>query len=245
MVAQLAGLSTMGVVPWLAVCVLFETKIDSILGFGRWLFILMPNAVHIIDQAYERWSRTLLGADWWRNAAVCGSELGWNISGFARVVYAVAMKRAKLWLRGIPDWHARFFVLSNVRGLGWSKQSLSVLTTWSLLDWPAWFTPGASLESYRAYVLRTLSSHHVGRWRDRALKHKAQVPYCQFAEGPGLSIQGWRLLSLPGDTLTNMRSYCRLRCGLLVLRHLRGKKSMALLQSCVFCNIGVRNATVH
>ena len=96
MVAQLAGLTCMGAIPWLAVCTLFWSKVDSILDMGRWLFIMVPNAQEIIDESYVRWSRVLLGADWWRNPGACTSELGISLSGFARVVYAVAIKRAKL-----------------------------------------------------------------------------------------------------------------------------------------------------
>ena len=55
----------------------------------------------------------------------------------------------------------------------------------------------------------------------------------------------WRELELPGSTLTNMRSWCRFRCGQLVLRHLLGRKSVAVFQRCIFCGERLRNATVH
>ena len=45
--------------------------------------------------------------------------------------------------------------------------------------------------------------------------------------------------------VTGMRSFCRLRCGQLVLKHLNRSKSMALIQYCIFCDQRIRNATVH
>ena len=102
-VSQLAGLVSLGVVTWPALCELFESKVDSLLDLGRWLFIMVEGAEQIVCEAYERWARTLLGAEWYRNAGTCSSELGCTMSGFHRIVLAVAMRRAKLWLSADGD----------------------------------------------------------------------------------------------------------------------------------------------
>ena len=231
--------------PYVAVCALFWSKVDSILDMGRWLLILVPNAQDIIDQAYVRWSRILLGVDWWRNAAACTSEMGFTHSGFARVVYAVAIKRAKLWLRGENDWHARFFFAANAQGCGWAACSALLLSTWQLQDWPEWAVPGTSLDSYRSYVLSVLSRSYLNWWSPTVLLHRAQVPYGQFVISPGASIRAWRGWSFSAAALSGMRSFCRLRCGQLTLRHLNGVRSTAHFQRCIFCDERTRNATVH
>ena len=49
------------------VCVLFEIKIDSLMDFGRWLSILVAGGAELLAQYYCRWSRSLVGADFWRS----------------------------------------------------------------------------------------------------------------------------------------------------------------------------------
>ena len=43
-VAQLAGHAALDDLPWLAVLELFESKVDSLLACGRWLYALVPEA---------------------------------------------------------------------------------------------------------------------------------------------------------------------------------------------------------
>ena len=47
--SQLAGFAASSAIPWLLVAELFESKVDSILDFGRWLFILAPEAAAILN----------------------------------------------------------------------------------------------------------------------------------------------------------------------------------------------------
>ena len=51
-VSQLAGLLQMGAISWLVACELFESKVDSLMEMGRWLFIMVPDAMHLVDSAY-------------------------------------------------------------------------------------------------------------------------------------------------------------------------------------------------
>lgn len=76
---------------------LFESKVDAVLNKGRWLYTLAPAAQCRLDNALDNWARLLLGADWWCNGAVCRSELGWLLSGMARGVKCVALRRARLY----------------------------------------------------------------------------------------------------------------------------------------------------
>ncbi len=131
-VSQLAGLVQMGAVSWPALCELFESKVDSLMDMGRWLFIMVEDAEKLVCEAYDRWARTLLGAEWYRNAGTCSSELGWSMSGYHRIVLAVAMRRAKLWSSGDGDWHRSFFIRATELDCGWAAKSLQTLRACSL-----------------------------------------------------------------------------------------------------------------
>ena len=119
-VSQFTGLAQLGVVSWSALCELFESKVDSLMDMGWWLFIMVDDADSLVGDAYNRWARVLIGADWFRNAGTCSSELGWKMSGFQRVVLAFAMRRAKLWSSAADDWHRSFFTLATWLGCGWA-----------------------------------------------------------------------------------------------------------------------------
>ena len=54
-----------------------------------------------------------------------------------------------------------------------------------------------------------------------------------------------RSRGLSGAAGLKLRSWCRLRCGLIVLRHLGRRESRARYQDCIWCNCSIRNATVH
>ena len=55
-VAQLAGHAALDDLPWLAVLELFESKVDSLLAFGRWLYALVPDARELVCAAYDKLS---------------------------------------------------------------------------------------------------------------------------------------------------------------------------------------------
>jgi hypothetical protein len=243
--AQLAGFASSRSMPWLIVCELFETKIDSILDFGRWLFALVPGARTLIDDFYNRSARVLLGADFWRNPGPCASELGWQSSGFDRVVRCVALRRAKLWSTVDSNWHATFFQMSVGTQGSWAQLSGQLLKDWSILDWPSWHATRNSLEDYKFYVDKVIGQSFAEAWRSVVDRHRAHIPYLTLESSPGVGIRRWRGVTLPTETQMSLRSWSRLRCGLLVLAHIGGKESAARYQYCIFCNDCVRNSTVH
>ena len=123
-VSQLAGLVHTGAVSWVALCELFESKVDSLMEMGRWLFVMVPDAESLVNSAYDNWAKTVIGADWYRNRGTCTSELGWAMSGYHRVVLVVAMRRARLWVRNKDDWHRSFFFRAAKLDCGWARRSL-------------------------------------------------------------------------------------------------------------------------
>ncbi len=200
---------------------------------------MVPDAQKLIDDAYARWSRLLIGADFWRNAAACSSEMGWRLSGFGRVVRSVALRRAKLWDSSDSNWHATFFRMSaGVEG-SWAKRSSLVLEQWSVTDWPHWHCPGKSIDRYREYIDGVLQRSYATVWLQIASNHRSDVPYLQFDGLPGTGVLRWRRVAL------QFKSWCRFRCGLMRLRHMSGRESAARHQHCIFCNNVVRNGMVH
>ncbi len=234
-VAQLAGFASSRMIPWYMVGDLFETKVDSLLAMGRWLFCMVDDAQVIIDGYYEGWARLFLGADPWRNAATCMSKVGWKLSGFARVVRAVALRRASLWLAGTSDWHASFFFTCGTLTGSWSSCSASLLRQWSVADWPEWQGVPKTYQKYKCYVNDVLAHACFPSWQARVQLHRSYIPYGCFDPAPGLVVERCRREHLPHDVNMQLRSWLRLRCGLLVLSHREGRRSAARYQSCTGC----------
>jgi hypothetical protein len=245
MVAQLAGFASSSMLPWAMVAELFETKVDSLLGMGRWLLCMADDAQSIIDIYYDSWGRLLIGAAPWRNAASCSSEIGWRMTGFARVVKAVALRRATLWVKIGIDWHASFFSGSSPVLGSWAHRSAELLDKWSVVDWPAWTGVPRTYDAYKQYVIQTLEAACLPAWRAVVARHRSHIPYPQFDEAPGLVVARLRLEELPTPVALHLRSWLRLRCGLLDLSHIDGRRSAARVQSCIACEGSVRNPMVH
>ena len=63
--------------------------------------------------SYGHWARSRLGASVWRNGLVRCCDVGWLLTGSARAVRSVALRRARLWgayllMIGIVVFHAQF-----------------------------------------------------------------------------------------------------------------------------------------
>ena len=244
-VSQLAGLSRMGAISWPSLCELFESKVDSLLDMGRWLFIVVPGSVSLIDEAYNRWARVLLEADWFRNAFTCSSELGWKHSGHDRVTLAVAMRRAKLWTSSESDWHRGIWLHAAAQQCGWAHQSLIYLQSAGITDWPDWATPGSTHEQYATYVKGVLRDRYVRIWREGVASHSVSPPYYVLEAGPGRLPGYLKSLDLPVSVELQSRHWCKLRCGLILLVHLGRRASKAKYQDCIFCGQCTSKPTVH
>jgi len=134
MVANLAGMVASHTVPLMIAVQLFESKVEGTMRFGRWLILLCENAELLLNAAYERWARSLLGSPPWRSGIIASGELGWTMSGFLRGVDDVARRRA--WLFMLPDdgLYRSTFVQAQSCSLSWSFRSLALLQRFSLSD---------------------------------------------------------------------------------------------------------------
>ena len=72
-----------------------------------------------------------------------------------------------------------------------------------------------------------------------------QVPYLLYSARPSDAIAAARYQNFTWQQRLALRSWCHLRAGLIVLKHLAGKVSHAKFQRCFFCDMAVRNGVVH
>ena len=162
------------------------------------------------------------------------------MSGFLRGVDDVARRRA--WLFMLPDdgLYRSTFVQAQSCSLSWSFRSLALLQRFRLSDWPEWKSRGGDYASYLVHIRSTLERVHLASWNAAVQRHILPVPYKSFMAGiPSL----W--MNLPWTTMMKHRSIARLRCGLVDLGHLRGRRSRAKKQCYIFCDELVSQLWVH
>lgn len=85
----------------------------------------------------------------------------------------------------------------------------------------------------------------AGAWKESANRHSSQVPYLLYSATPSDAIVAARYQNFTWQQRLALRSWCQLRAGLIVLKHLGGKVSHAKFQRCIFCDMAVRNGVVH
>ena len=117
------------------------------------------------------------------------------------------------------------------------------------MDWPAWCHSGVgplpTLLQYKAYVKHTLLIAGLPAWKDAAARHASHIPYEVFMTGRNYAMETMRRRPIDWNLQFGVRSWCRLRAGLLRLCHRNGRTSDARVQSCILCNRAVRNPLVH
>jgi hypothetical protein len=243
-VAALAGLTRNKTIPISLALRMFDAKVEGSMRFSRWLWGASPELLTLADDAYNRWARTLLGAEPWRCGDVASAELGWHITGAGRCLIDVVAKRTTWWTASSSDPHALIFRMGHsLPGDTWSKLSAALLDTWGILDWPQWSNAPAgqncSTSAYKKYVLeKVMAKCSVARCPSLS-KHIIPVPYvppppCATTCGP-----------LPFETQLQLRDFCRLRAGLLHLGHAGGHRTAAKSKQCVLCDSKVLNIYTH
>jgi hypothetical protein len=244
LVASLSGLVSSGSLPLAFAARIFEGKVDGFLRYGRWLVVLVWNAVELLDDAYHRWARAVLGSPRWRSGDIAAAELGWKLSGFARAVLDVASRRSRLWQLAEGDLYGDVFRASHyVSAVSWAYRSRELLCKWGLPDWPQF---GGPVFLYLRVVRKMLEKRCELSVSERASNHMLPVPYSSYSSGAApdldavLCVEGLGCASLVGQ-----QSVSRMRANPLELGHRRGHRTRAATQTCIACSASVTNAGVH
>ena len=135
--------------------------------------------------------------------------------------------------------------MSEARGCGWAKRSSAALLKLGIMDWPQWSNPDSTVCQYRVYVKEVLERYCMDELRIGIGRHSQRLPYYVLESEPGRTPIVLRGQELPVDIACLVRHWCRLRCGLIVLRHLSGRECDAQHQSCVFCVATTAHPLVH
>ena len=248
-VSTLAGLVTREELPLSAAAGVFDLQVEASFRFGRWLWGPVSGDEKAADAAYESWARLFLGVPPWRGPAAALSEMGWRLSGSARLVGDVASRRAALWALPDGDLYRDVFLGAHAwEGDTWAKASQFLLSSWGVPDWPVWAIrhPGGTRDGYKTEVQDTLARISEERWLQAAGQHLLPIPYLSLR--PGISTDLQKIggsLSPSWEVLLGQRSLSRLRMGALALGHESGRRSWARSQACILCGIRTRSRTFH
>ena len=205
---------------------LFESKVDGFLRFGRWLLAADMQSLHVYESAFDRWTKQLLGLQPWRNAAVASMECGWNYSGDRRAVIDIALRRARLWLLPDSDLYSALFRRchhGHTQG-SWAQKSLDILRLYSVPDLPELGLPLMPLSRYKAVVCETLCAASADMWWSGCESHVLPLPYKGIRADKQLVPS---VLLQPGvswDALVGIRNLIKLRAGALDLAHCAGRR---------------------
>ena len=246
MVDILCSLTKSKRIPLAVAAILFELKIEASLRFGRWIWGLDAEACAALTLSYERWSRQLVGAGTWRNAAVCYSEIGWSLGALATVTVDVAAVRALLWQQGDATLAGRMFLSGHQSAASnWCKRSLENLSSQGILDWPLWVLAGKPRECYKRYVRGILARAERTRLEAAVATHRFPIAYGELVSQPCTMLKEALALRSPWKTLIGHRALIMLRCGYVALGHVGGHQSQAKVQACVFCQRRYSNVVFH
>ena len=138
--------------------------------------------------------------------------------------------------------------MSRAVGCGWANSFYAVLASCGVLSWADWKSTGrcVSPTAYRSYVTARLASSELDVWKVDVGRHTAQVPYNLFQPVPSSEYACVLQSDLAWQHHLKIRAWSQVRAGLLVLRHLGGRRTQARFQCCVFCGMpGIRNGTKH
>ena len=190
-----------------------------------------------LDTAYGAWAKQLLGFDPWRSSAVAIGEVGWDLSGFARVVLDIAVLRCKFWKECNSTLAGKTFLQAHgMLGLTWARKSYHLLASWGVLDWPDWQVQSKTTDTYSSYVRRSLRRRCLTDWALAVAPHSWPIPYSDIVAKPTNLFQSAFRAGLHWETLVQQRALSQLRCGQLALGHIGGRRSRAKYRQCLFCN---------
>jgi hypothetical protein len=243
---SIAGLCTSGILPICYILQIFESCVEGVMRFGRWLYATAEGAEERLDSTYQSWALVLMSAEPWHNWAVAFAELGWSMTGMGRAIVDVAMRRCSLHCLPPGDLYGDVFLAGHaLPGSTWGKKSLALLNKWGVQDWPAWSGPTSTKEGYKAYVKASVEARCLIVWASKAEGHVVPVPYLDINRTiRGDFLQALRM-GLQWHSLVLQRSLAHLRAGYICFTHLQNKQSSARRQRCIYCGEPTLSPTFH
>ena len=243
--AILAGLVRDRAIPLSLALTMYESKVDGCLKPGRWAYAVGADASATLDSLLDTWALTLLGSPPWHHAGAARCLLDWRLSGMARAVKEMALKRAEFWRLPDNDLYKTLF-LSTQDGppSAWAYRSKILLQQWRLADYADGFA-GLGLASYKIYVNRELVTAGMHVLQVSLTKRSLLCGSQLLLRGSGFFHRAVVSNGLSWGILVGVRSWCRLRMGMLVLGHKNNRRTRARVQACIFCDANTSNPLFH
>ena len=243
--ATLSGLVNARALPLHIAVNIFGGKVEGVFEGCRWILLMEQNAEIRLTSLYEGWARALLGADVWRNAAVAQGELGWHIPPYAKLVRAAALRLARL--QSLPEDDLYRFVsdyAGRVSERSWTFTCRKTLREWGIPEFSD-TGPGIHLSAYKDQVTAIVAARCLPSRQAQCTRHVAPIPYLDLTPTHSRVLDLVAASQLQWHVTIAVRSWCRMRAGLICVGHRHGNRSSARLQNCVFCDAMVRNPLKH
>ena len=171
--------------------------------------------------------------------------MGWSLSGSARVVLDVALRKARVLQLDEGDYYKLITTITAEGTNSWSSCSSKLLYSWGAAEWTHHLANHQVYGCYKEYVKSRLAEACKPKWAAMAAAHKAEIPYLSIQDGPSSALAQIRTLPFPWRIQISIRSWCRARAGYIAYRHRDGHYSRAKLQACISCNRIVSHGCLH
>ena len=112
-------------------------------------------------------------------------------------------------------------------------------------DWPEVTHVTPSYSAYKWAVVRSFAATCGSEWRAEAERHPGSFHYPAIQGTPSTVLRECRCAGLPWPVQLGVRSWCRLRAGLICLSGQGGRCSQARFQECMFCVALTHNPSAH
>ena len=143
------------------------------------------------------------------------------------------------------DFYRQVFVECHSDSSSWPFRSRKLLGRYGLADFYGSGGAGSDLTAYFKYVRDHLVARCRNQWAPDLAKHVLPFPYQMVMRSGRWSMSAAGKAACTWEELLGIRSWCRLRAGLIRLTHRFHRRSAAKIQQCIFCNDSVSDGYAH
>lgn len=155
--------------------------------------------------------------------------------------------RARLWLLPPGDFYRSEFLRSCLAGGStWATLGALLLAQWGIQDIVAW-PGGLDYNAYCRYARQQVMAKCCAVSLLERRKHGAPFSHVLLTSVDNYAPIHKQCLrkGLPWGVLQGVKSWCRIRAGLVLLGHRHKRRSQRRLQSCLFRNVDTSAPYVH